>query len=70
MAAKGHAKMTRKLDQMRASWEAAKPRAISNYRAVGFGPTRTRNFEAGLTPATIRFDPDKWRRNWEAKMAE
>lgn len=42
----------------------------SHYGAVGFGPTRVSNFNAGVAAAQHRSDPDKWARNWAAKMQE
>jgi len=70
MASRGYAKMKRKLDQMSRSWDAAKDRMIKHYRDVGFGPTRTSNYEDAIREARIRFDPDKWKENWLAKMKE
>lgn len=71
MASKGEAKLRRKAAAMATSYEAAKSRAITNFRAVGFGPTRVGNYEAGVTAARyIAPDPAKWSRNWSAKMAE
>jgi hypothetical protein len=70
MASRGASKMSRKAAQMSSSWAAAKSRMVANYRGVGFGPTRTRNYEAGISAATHRVDVEKWSRNWQAKMAE
>lgn len=71
MASKGEAKLRRKANSMAASYEAAKGRAVENFSAVGFGPTRTANYREGVNAATYRApDPSKWRRNWEAKMRE
>ena len=71
MAAKGAAKLRRKAATMASSYEAAKGRAVTNYSAAGFGPTRTSNYRAGVEAATYTApDPDKWQRNWLAKMAE
>jgi len=71
MAAKGEAKLRRKAVTMASSYDAAKSRAKTNFAAVGFGPTRTSNYNSGIDAATyIAPDPGKWRRNWEAKMAE
>ena len=71
MAAKGVDKLRRKATTMASSYEAAKTRAVTNYSAVGFGPTRTANYRAGVADARyIAPDPDKWSRNWTAKMAE
>ncbi len=71
MAAKGADKLRRKAARMATSYEAAKSRAISEYTACGFGPTRTGNYRDGVTAATYRApDPDRWSRNWLAKMAE
>lgn len=67
MAAKGAAKLSRKQSSMVASWNAAKGRAEANYRAVGFGPTRTSNYAAGLAAATFPgSNPAKWTTNWSA----
>lgn len=71
MASKGEGKLRRKADSMASSYNAAKGRAVTNYSAVGFGPTRTANYRAGVEAATYRApDPDKWSRNWMAKMRE
>jgi len=70
MAAKGYAKATRKVDQMKRSWEAAKPRMKDHYDKLPFGPTRKANYKAAIDAATIRFDWDKWKDNWIAKMRE
>ena len=71
MAAKGQAKLTRKAATMATSYNAAKGRAVTNFAAVGFGPTRTANYRAGVEAATyVAPDPGKWSRNWTAKMSE
>ena len=71
MAAKGSAKLARKATQMATSWNAAKPRMVSGFRGVGFGPTRCANYESGISAASYKApDPAKWSRNWSAKMAE
>jgi len=71
MASKGEAKLRRKADAMASSYNAAKGRAVTNYSAVGFGPTRTAAYRAGVEAATYRApDPGKWSRNWQAKMRE
>jgi len=71
MASKGQGKLTRRAATMAASYNASKGRAVTNYSAVGFGPTRTANYRAGVEAAVyIAPDPAKWARNWLAKMAE
>jgi len=71
MAAKGESKLRRKAASMATSYNAAKGRAVTNFAAVGFGPTRTANYRAGVEAATYTApDPDKWSRNWLAKMQE
>lgn len=71
MAAKGEAKLRRKAATMATSYNAAKGRAVTNFSAVGFGPTRTANYRAGVEAATyVAPDPTKWARNWLAKMQE
>lgn len=71
MAAKGEAKLRRKADSMANSYNAAKGRAVQNFQAVGFGPTRTANYQAGVQAAQYRApDAGKWSRNWQAKMRE
>jgi len=70
MARVGYDKLVRKAAQITASWTAAKNRMISGYEALPFGPTRKSNFRAGIEGATHRIDPEKWRRNWVAKMSE
>ena len=71
MASKGADKLRRKSSSMTTSYNASKTRAKTNFAAVGFGPTRTSNYGAGIDAATyVAPDPDKWQRNWLAKMAE
>jgi len=71
MASKGADKLRRKATSMASSYAASKGRAKTNFAAVGFGPTRVANYGAGIDAATYRApDPDKWVRNWSAKMAE
>lgn len=71
MAAKGQAKLTRKAATMASSYNAAKDRAATNFAAVGFGPTRTAAYRAGVEAAQYRApDAAKWARNWLAKMRE
>lgn len=71
MASKGADKLRRKAASMATSYAASKSRAKTNFGAAGFGPTRTANYGAGIDAATYRApDPDKWSRNWSAKMAE
>ena len=71
MASKGADKLRRKAGSMATSYAASKSRAATNYSAAGFGPTRTANYRSGIDAATYRApDPDKWSRNWSAKMAE
>ena len=71
MATKGAAKLTRKAESMARSYEGAKARAVTNFSAVGFGPTRTANYQSGIAADTyLAPDPTRWRRNWAAKMAE
>ncbi len=71
MAAKGQAKLARKASTMATAYNAAKSRAVANFTAVGFGPTRTAAYSAGVQAATYRApDPAKWATNWLAKMRE
>ena len=70
MAARGQAKLSRKAAQMSSSWSAARTRMTQHYGIVGFGPTRVGNYNAGISAATHRSDPNKWATNWAAKMAE
>lgn len=70
MTATGQAKLARKATSMTTSWNAAKSRMTAGFQGVGFGPTRTANYNAGIQAATHRNDPDKWARNWAAKMRE
>lgn len=70
MASAGRAKLDRKASSMTASWAAAKSRMKTGYGATPFGPTRKSNYNAGIDAATHRSDPDKWQRNWVAKMSE
>ena len=71
MAAKGATKLRTKSASMANSWNAAKGRMSQGYAAVGFGPTRVSNYQAGISTAHYRApDVDKWQRNWSAKMAE
>jgi hypothetical protein len=43
---------------------------IAGFDATPFGPTRKANFREGIQNATYHTDPDKWERNWPAKMRE
>jgi len=70
MVRKGVSKLRAKADSMRRSWEGARARMKEGYAALPFGPTRKANFNAGIDAATFRVDPDKWERNWPAKMRE
>jgi len=71
MAAKGQAKLARKGATMANSYNAAKGRMVQGYQGAGFGPTRTAAYGAGVQAATYRPpDPNKWARNWAAKMQE
>lgn len=71
MAARGSAKLARKAASMAASYNAAKGRMVANYQGVGFGPTRTSNYNAGVQAGQYRApDPSKWARNWASKMSE
>lgn len=71
MAAKGSAKLTRKATSMKTSYDAAKARAKTHFGAVGFGPTRVANYNAGIDAAAYRApSPSKWSDNWKAKMRE
>lgn len=71
MASQGVTKLTTKAASMATSWGAAKSRMKTAFAAVGFGPTRTSNFNSMVDAATYRApDPAKWRTNWLAKMRE
>lgn len=71
MVAKGKGKLTRKGGSMKASYEAARGRMKTGYGATPFGPTRKANYNSGVDGATYTPpDPEKWARNWRAKMAE
>jgi len=59
------------------SYAAAEGRAKEGFRAAGFGPTRTANYESAWArmPENYRAKvkpgiEDKWARNWIAKMRE
>lgn len=71
MASKGAGKLQRKAGSMASSYNAAKSRMKAHYAAVGFGPTRTGNYNAGVD-AAVWHAPDtaKWQENWLAKMRE
>lgn len=70
-AAKGQQKLQRKAGQMANGYNAAKGRMVAGFQAAGFGPTRTANYQSGVQAATyVPPDPNKWARNWSAKMAE
>jgi len=77
MAGKGARKYRRKVPTMERAYTKAKDRAIKNYTALPFGPTRDkayrsaweympRNYKSVMKPGLSR----KWRRNWIAKMRE
>jgi len=70
MVRKGVTKLRAKADSMKRSWEGARQRMIAGFEATPFGPTRKANFRDGIQNATYRTDPDKWERNWPAKMRE
>lgn len=71
MASKGAEKLSRKASSMASSYDASKARAKDHYQKVGFGPTRTANYSAGIDAAQYHApDPSKWRDNWLAKMRE
>jgi len=70
MVAAGKAKMTRKATTMSTSWAAAKPRMKTGYGLTPFGTTRKANYNTGVDAGVFRTDPEKWARNWAAKMAE
>lgn len=71
MASQGEAKLRVKAASMASSWAAAKSRMKAGFAAVGFGATRTGNFNSMVDAATYRApDPAKWRTNWLAKMRE
>lgn len=71
MASKGQAKLARKATEMANSYNAAKGRMVTGYREAGFGPTRTANYQSGVQAAQYNApDPNKWARNWSAKMSE
>jgi len=70
MANKGYSKATAKDGNIRSSWVAAKGRCVSNYAAMPFGATRKANHAAAVNAASFRTDWEKWRTNWQAKMAE
>jgi len=72
MAAKGKAKLSAKAASMKRSYSAALPRMKTGYDATPFGPTRKANYKSGVDAGAkfYHVDPDKWERNWKAKMAE
>ncbi len=70
MVSAGQGKLSRKAASMSSSWAAAKGRMKEGYGRTPFGPTRKANYNAGIDAATHRVDPDKWARNWRAKMSE
>lgn len=70
MTSVGAEKLRRKAASITRSWEAAKGRMKTGYGATPFGPTRKANYNSGIDAATHRTDPEKWARNWPAKMRE
>ena len=71
MATKGANKLAAKKDSMIRSWNAMKQTMISDYSAQPFGPTRKANYTSGINNANYPgSDPEKWRRNWIAKMSQ
>lgn len=68
MAARGAAKLRAKAEIMKRSWDAAKPTMIKNFEALPFGPTIKANFREMVGKAVYRSDPEKWSRNWQAKI--
>jgi len=70
MASVGARKLRDKAASISASWTAAKPRMKTGYATMPFGATRKANYDRGIDAATHRTDPEKWARNWPAKMRE
>lgn len=71
MATKGEGKLSRKASSMAASYNAAKSRMKAHFATVGFGPTRTGNYNREVDAAVYKApSPTKWRENWIAKMRE
>lgn len=70
MVSSGQAKLVRKASSMSSSWNAAKPRMKNGYGSTPFGPTRKANYNSGIDAGQHRNDPDKWAKNFAAKMSE
>jgi len=71
MATEGAGKLTAKAADMATSYNAAKSRMKIGYGETPFGPARKSAYNSGIDRAVYHApDPAKWRRNWEAKMAE
>lgn len=71
MVAQGRAKLADKQATMVSSYNAAKSRMVEGYNAMPFGPTRKSAYSTGIQRATYRApDPDKWAKNYQAKMSE
>jgi len=70
MVTAGKAKLVRKDATMKTSYNAAKGRMKTGYGLTPFGPTRKANYNTGVDAGVFRTDPEKWARNWAAKMAE
>ena len=69
MASRGKAKMTRKAARMADEYEAAKADMKAHYGDMPFGPRRKAAYNEAIDAAKHRVDPDKWERNWKAKMS-
>jgi len=69
MASRGKAKMTEKAARMAEEYEAAKTDMKAHYSDTPFGPRRKAAYNAAIDAARHRVDPDKWERNWKAKMS-
>jgi len=71
MVAQGRAKLAAKGATMVTSYNAAKGRMIEGYNGMPFGPTRKSAYSTGVQGGTYHApDPDKWAKNWQAKMSE
>jgi len=77
LARKGVRKYKAKIPGMESSYAASESRAKKHYGEVGFGPTRTGNYDSAweFMPDNYRevMKPakgDKWKENWLAKMRE
>jgi len=51
------------------NYNAVKDDMISAYNALPFGELKKRHYAERIRVATLRFDADKWEREWKREMS-